>query len=325
MPGVKRSASTKWGTRKKRKLAPKGRKKTAPKRKYTRKTKTAVKSAGSYGKSASKFLSTPSKKFSFLREALKLVPQQVKMYDSQLSAITTQGSQLFQNIVDCMQDARLSTFVADSTAYEKHVWVEGITTNTTIWNMTTEIVARITIYDWVAKEDVPTGLTVEAAIANGLAAKYNTTNPGLVPYVHPNESLEFARYFKIVKTTDIVLAPNENHVHKHTQILNKMYSNIYQTNISDPVYLKGFSSGVCVRILGGCVGGTSTGAGTHQLTYGAVRVGFLTQYKDYCRFPQGSSTSQVVASVGTMALSDIGTPKVPVIFTDTLLTPDNTM
>lgn len=316
--GMKRKSST-GRVSKKMKYSAGRRRKAKPK--YSKSKTSTSKSAGSFGLSKDKMLKAPGRKHTFKAAALALVPQQVKVYDGQSSTVTVQGSQVFNNIADCMDGGRLRTFVADSTAYEKHVWIEGISATTTLWNMTTEIIARVTIYDWECKEDVPNGLTVEAAITNGLAAKYNTTNPQNVVYMEPTESLEFTRFFRVTKRTEVVLAPNENHVHKHTTVLNKLYTNIYNTNISDPNYLKGLSSGVLIRTIGGCVGGSSTGSGTHSLTYGAVRVGYVTQWKDFVKFPQGSATNQVVASVGTLALADIGAPLVPVSFTDATSAP----
>lgn len=123
---------------------------------------------------------------------------------------------------------------------------------------TSNVTAMVTIYNLVAKTESKDGPLVDwqrgfGAINNG------TVNPsfnGLMMFDHPNNSPVFRNNFKIVRQTNIVLAPGEHHMHRFTYVINKMIkeSVIYDSNSDGITQMKSVTCPTIIRVRGGIVG-----------------------------------------------------------------------
>lgn len=93
---------------------------------------------------------------------------------------------------------------------------------------------RMTIYDIMARRDVHTAgyLEPNTAFLNGFAdASGGTAAQALVPGITPYSNSRFCEMYKIVQTTDVILAPGATHNHTIRYNPHKLMSNEIDTEL----------------------------------------------------------------------------------------------
>jgi len=171
----------------------------------------------------------------------------------------------------------------------KRFYVESASQKITFANVTSTPL-ELEIYLLKCKDD--TDLSPVTSIANGLIAKYNSSDQHLQPYANHNESSDFKKSWAILSTKKVVLSPGEVHNYTAYCDINKYYTSSNPSN-DVTANVKGITHQVLFRVMGTPVVDV---ANLISLATSKVIYTMLTEWK--YKIPQGPSTNQLLGFQG---------------------------
>jgi len=221
-------------------------------------------------------------------KSLKDSPHYIRRYVGDTPMISTTGAQNWTNLVQLWKSSELQTLAAKTTAAQNRTYILGGSIKVVMTNFT-NIAVNVRIHDWRAKIDVYTG-EPDDCINKSLGAKYNETVAGTqykVPWMSAKEAIQFNHQYKIIGQKDIILNPNETHIHDFYFKIDKFFEgNVFLTG-SDPSYVKDFTHGILIRTLGTM----DKENAANNFSYGTTKVGVIYHAKLDWKTPIGIPNS----------------------------------